>query len=149
MSTIQKGHLLTTADVFVCRRSEHSIYTNKVSGLDAIVGAANDILAGQIVAFACCTRAGESTLPPVVQEVVEIGMGEGGDTSEGLASVEPRFVGKNGLPNGAESHALIPCWYPHEVDSESHIAVALALHMTRVSHWFFRLPNRVNPQMPK
>ncbi len=120
------------------------LYSERVRGNQAFVGAAADILAGKLVSFAVCEREPAGTAaPPKVREVFTFGMGEGGDPDDGYAETEPRFVGENGSPDGAGSHSLIPCQYGAQCTSLPHIAVALATFTSRVlpNGHVFRLPN--------
>lgn len=117
--------------------SDLVIWLSENSGFAALSQAAADILSGKIVTFALCDREGGHK-PVIIKEIVSIGMGTGGNPSDGYAEHAPRYCGEDNDPDGAGSHALIPSWYGDACTDRGSIAAALALAFREHKH-FFRL----------
>lgn len=104
-------------------------------GIAALIAAGQDIANGKKVSFAIAHIDHPRTVR-VIDEIVTIGRGTGGDTSEGHTEHAPRYCGEGNDPDGAGSHALIPSWYDYAMNPAA-IAAALALSFS--GREFFRI----------
>ncbi len=113
------------------------IWQDENSGVGALLNAASDIANGRIVSFALCKR--EGTLTPEIVEVVNIGMGTGGNPAEGYSPTAPRYCGEGNDPDGPGSHLLYTGTYDVECTNPARIAVAMARAFSASKLLYFRL----------